>query len=95
MHIFLRGAGHFGHLMLCTVFFLLRMYPLILSFETINKLKLFFECGIPRPQEVGHLCFTEKSHFSSLNVGLAGSGNRTRLPCVAGSVARHSAIYYV
>jgi hypothetical protein len=31
------------------------MYPLILSFETINKLKLFFECGIPRPQDVGHL----------------------------------------
>jgi hypothetical protein len=24
------------------------MYPLILSFETINKLKLFFECGNPR-----------------------------------------------
>jgi hypothetical protein len=32
------------------------MYPSILSFETINKLKLFFECGIPRPQDVGHLC---------------------------------------
>jgi hypothetical protein len=31
------------------------MYPLILSFETINKLNLFFECGIPRPQDVGHL----------------------------------------
>jgi hypothetical protein len=25
------------------------MYPSILSFETINKLKLSFECGIPRP----------------------------------------------
>jgi hypothetical protein len=37
--------------------FFLRMYPLILSFKTINKLKLSFECGIPRPQEVGHLCF--------------------------------------
>jgi hypothetical protein len=23
------------------------MYPSILSFKTINKLKLFFECGIP------------------------------------------------
>jgi hypothetical protein len=32
------------------------MYPLILSFETINKLKLFIECGIPRPQDMGHLC---------------------------------------
>jgi hypothetical protein len=31
------------------------MYPSILSFETINKLKLLFECGIPRPQDVGHL----------------------------------------
>jgi hypothetical protein len=27
------------------------------SFETINRLKLFFECGIPRAQDVGHLCF--------------------------------------
>jgi hypothetical protein len=27
------------------------MYPSILSFETINKLKLSFECGIP--QELG------------------------------------------
>jgi hypothetical protein len=33
------------------------MYPSILSFETINKLKLSFECGIPRPQDVEHLCF--------------------------------------
>jgi hypothetical protein len=33
------------------------MFPLRLSFETINKLKLAFECGIPRPQDVGHLCF--------------------------------------
>jgi hypothetical protein len=32
------------------------MYPLILSFKTINNLKLFFECGIPRPQDVGYLC---------------------------------------
>jgi hypothetical protein len=23
------------------------------SFETINKLMMFFECGIPRPQDVG------------------------------------------
>jgi hypothetical protein len=30
---------------------------LILSFETINKLKLSFECGIPRPQDAGHLRF--------------------------------------
>jgi hypothetical protein len=35
--------------------FLQRMYPSILSFETINKLKLFIECGNPRPQDVGHL----------------------------------------
>jgi hypothetical protein len=28
----------------------------ILSFETINKLMLFFERGIPRPQDVGRLC---------------------------------------
>jgi hypothetical protein len=37
--------------------FFLRIYPSILSFETINKLKLSFECGIHRPQDVGHLCF--------------------------------------
>jgi hypothetical protein len=29
------------------------MYPSILSFETINKPKLFFERGIPKPQDVG------------------------------------------
>jgi hypothetical protein len=35
--------------------FFKRMYPSILSFKTINKLKLSFECGIPRPQDVGHV----------------------------------------
>jgi hypothetical protein len=29
------------------------MYLLILSFENINRLKLFFECGIPMPQDAG------------------------------------------
>jgi hypothetical protein len=29
------------------------MYLLILSFETIKKLKLFFECGLPMPQDAG------------------------------------------
>jgi hypothetical protein len=29
------------------------MYLLILSFETVNKLKLFFERGIPLPQDWG------------------------------------------
>jgi hypothetical protein len=102
---------------------------------------LSFECGIPRPQDVGHLCFrlfwlsksdpgqesnlevstdlgyfkvfnpfynlncsaweraswrrgTEKSHFSTLNVGLAGTGNQTRATCMAGSISRRSAIHY-
>jgi hypothetical protein len=32
------------------------MYPSILSFVTINKLKLFFEYGIPRPQNVLRYC---------------------------------------
>jgi hypothetical protein len=36
------------------------MYPSILSFENINKLKLFFECGIPRPQDATAIFFT---HF--------------------------------
>jgi hypothetical protein len=34
---------------LCTLYFFFRMYPLILSYKDFNKLKLFFECGIPRP----------------------------------------------
>jgi hypothetical protein len=37
---------------------------------------------------------TEKSNFSTLNVGLAGTGNRTRATCMAGSVSRRSAIHY-
>jgi hypothetical protein len=40
------------------------MYPSILSFETINKLKLSFECGIPRPQDAGHLCFQLFFYFN-------------------------------
>jgi hypothetical protein len=37
---------------------------------------------------------TEKSHFSTLNVGLSGTGNQTKATCLAGSVARRSAIHY-
>jgi hypothetical protein len=37
---------------------------------------------------------TENSNFSTLNVGLAGTGNRTQATCMAGSVSRRSAIYY-
>jgi hypothetical protein len=37
---------------------------------------------------------TEKSHFSTLNVGLAGTGNQTQATCLAGSVSRRSAIHY-
>jgi hypothetical protein len=37
---------------------------------------------------------TEKSNFSTLNVGLAGTGKRTRATCMAGSVSRRSAIHY-
>jgi hypothetical protein len=37
---------------------------------------------------------TEKCHFSTLNVGLAGTGNRTQATCLAGSVSRRSAIHY-
>jgi hypothetical protein len=74
------------------------MYPSILSFETINKLKLFFECGISRlkmwdtfasaiflthfiistavlenvPPDAG---LQKRTIFSTLNVGLAGTGN--------------------
>jgi hypothetical protein len=37
---------------------------------------------------------TEKCHFSTLNVGLAGTGNQTQATCLAGSVSRRSAIHY-
>jgi hypothetical protein len=37
---------------------------------------------------------TEKSNFSTLYVGLARTGNRTRATCMAGSVSRRSAIHY-
>jgi hypothetical protein len=37
---------------------------------------------------------TEKSHFSTLNVGLAGTGNQTQATCLSGSVSRRSAIHY-
>jgi hypothetical protein len=97
------------------------MYPSILSFKTINKLNLFFECGIPRPQDVGHLrlryCkfhfvthfiisiavlenvppdagLQKRATFSTLNIGLAGTGNRTRATCVASSGTNRSAIHY-
>jgi hypothetical protein len=77
------------------------MYPSILSFETINKLKQFFECGDPVPQDaetplLGLLQFflthfiisiavlenvppdaglQNRATFSTLNVGLVGTGN--------------------
>jgi hypothetical protein len=37
---------------------------------------------------------TENRHFSTLNVGLAETGNRTQATCLAGSVTRCSAIHY-
>jgi hypothetical protein len=94
------------------------MYPLILSFETINKLnfKVRPRTGV-QPQSLNRLlataiflsnytvqlqCLqsapgrrvTEKSQFSTLNVGLDGTGNRTQATCLAGSVSRRSAIHY-
>jgi hypothetical protein len=43
------------------------------------------------PPEAG---LQKRATFSILNVGLAGTGNQTRATCVAGSVARRSAIDY-
>jgi hypothetical protein len=37
----------------------------------------------------------KRATFSTLNVGLAGTGNRTRATCVAGSVSGRSAIHYI
>jgi hypothetical protein len=36
----------------------------------------------------------KRATFSTLNVGLAGTGNRTRATCVASSGTNHSAIHY-
>jgi hypothetical protein len=36
----------------------------------------------------------KRDTFSTLNIGLAGTGNQTRATCGAGSVARRSAIHY-
>jgi hypothetical protein len=86
----------------------------------INYLpKLYFECGIPRPQDVSNLrlryChflnpfiisiavlenvppdagLQKRATFSSLNVGLAGTGNRTWATCVASSGTNHPVIHY-
>jgi hypothetical protein len=37
---------------------------------------------------------TEKSYFSTLIIGLAGTGNQTQATCLAGSVSKRSAIHY-
>jgi hypothetical protein len=60
------------------------MYPSILSFETINKLKLFFECCIPRPQDVGHLCFRR---FLTLKSDPAGTGSNLEVSTDVGYTA--------
>jgi hypothetical protein len=87
------------------------MYPLILSFETINKLKLFFEWGNSMPQDAGTpwlalLQFVKPILLSPcLRTGPVRQGyrkesrfpggNRTQATCLASSVARRSAIHYV
>jgi hypothetical protein len=86
------------------------MYTSILSVETINKLKLFFDCGIPGlkmwdtfacanflthfiisiavlekvPSDAG---LQKRATFFTLNVGLAGTGKRTRAICFAKAAA--------
>jgi hypothetical protein len=64
----MRGNSIFAFLWL---FFLLRMYPLIISFKTINKLKLFFECGFPRPQDVEHLCLRFCNYLTYFIISIA------------------------
>jgi hypothetical protein len=95
------------------------MYTSILSFETINTLELFFECGIQGlkmwdtfacatanflthfiipitvlesvPSDAG---LQKRYTFSTLNVGLAGTGNQAGATCVASSGTNRSAIHY-
>jgi hypothetical protein len=58
------------------------------------KLSTHFIISIAVLENVPLSRVTEKSNFSTLNVGLAGTGNRTRATCMAGSVSRRSAIHY-
>jgi hypothetical protein len=47
------------------------MYPSILSFKTINKLKLSFECGILRPQDVGHFACATANFLTHFKISIA------------------------
>jgi hypothetical protein len=58
------------------------------------KVLTYFIISIAVLENVPLSRVTEKSNFSTLNVGLAGTGNRTRATCMAGSVSRRSAIHY-
>jgi hypothetical protein len=79
------------------------MYLLILLFETMNKLKLSFECGISMPQDAetpllllraSDAGLQKRATFSALIVGPSGTGVRTQTTCIAGSGANRSAIHY-
>jgi hypothetical protein len=47
------------------------MYPSMLSFKTINKLKLSFECGILRPQDVGHFACATANFLTHFKISIA------------------------
>jgi hypothetical protein len=61
------------------------------SYKFVNP---FYNLNCSAQERVPWRRVTEKSHFSTLNVGLAGTGNRTQATCSAGSVTRRSAIHY-
>jgi hypothetical protein len=57
-----------------------------------NVIQLHRAIEVPAmcPRTQGYI----KSHFSTLNVCLAGTGNRTQANCLVGIFARRSAIHY-
>jgi hypothetical protein len=69
------------------------MYPSILSIETINKLKLSFECGIPRPQDAGHLRFGLFFYFESQTQDRSPTSKSKQTTCYCKNVIQlYSAI---
>jgi hypothetical protein len=65
-----------------------------LSLRYFNFFNPFYNLNCSARERAPLRRVTEKSHFSTLNVGLAGTGNRTQATCLAGSVTRRSAIHY-
>jgi hypothetical protein len=60
-----------------------------------KKINPFYNLNCSARERAPSRRVTEIANFSTLNVGLAGTGNRTQATCLAGSVTRRSAIHYL